>query len=184
MAFHCMMWSNNPLNWRFIALEVKLDSLDIRIVEALQRDASLTNAELADRVHSTPSTCLRRVQRLVDAGVLSRSVFLADASKLGRGLKVVITVTTKDHRRADRDVFAKSIACEPAISLAYGVTGGVDAVLIGNFRDLAEYQDTCDRLFDNVESIVRYTTHFITETYKDEPAVPCDAVDPSVGDRA
>ena len=160
-----------------------MDSLDVRIVEALQRDASLTNAELADRVHSTPSTCLRRVQRLVESGVLSRSVFLADASKLGRGLKVVITVTTKDHRRADRDVFAKSIAREPAISFGYGVTGDVDAVLIGNFRDLTEYQDTCDRLFDNVESIVRYTTHFITETYKDEPSVPCDAVDPSVRDR-
>ena len=122
-----------------------LDALDIRIVEVLQRDASLTNAELADRVHSTPSTCL--------------------------------TVTTRDHRRADREVFARSIAREPAISFAYGVTGDIDAVLIGNFRDLAEYQDICDRLFDTVESIVRYTTHFITETYKDDPAVPCDAVD-------
>ena len=160
-----------------MALEMDLDALDIRIVEVLQRDASLTNAELADRVHSTPSTCLRRVQRLVGSGVLPRNVFLADASKLGRGLKAVITVTTRDHRRADREVFARSIAREPAISFAYGVTGDIDAVLIGNFRDLAEYQDICDRLFDTVESIVRYTTHFITETYKDDPAVPCDAVD-------
>ena len=59
---------------------------------------------------------------------------------------------------------------------AYGVTGELDAVLIGNFKDMVEYQDTCDRLFDGVEGIVRYTTHFVAETYKAHPSVPCDAI--------
>lgn len=153
-----------------------MDLLNIRIVEALQRRGDMTHAELADAVSSTASTCLRRVRELEKLGILTENIYLADAAKLGRGLKAIITATTKDHTRADRETLAKCIQAEPAIAYAYGVTGELDAVLIGNFRDMVEYQEVCDRLFDGVESVVRYTTHFISETYKDQSAIPCDAV--------
>ena len=152
-----------------------MDALDIRIVETLQRRGDITHAELAERVGSTASTCLRRVRALRKEGVLRDNVYLADAAKLGRGLKAIITVTTKDHTRADREAFAATLRKERSVTYAYGVTGELDAVLIGNFRDMVEYQDTCDRLFDGMESIVRYTTHFVAETYKADPSVPCDA---------
>lgn len=153
-----------------------MDTLDIRIVEALQKRADITHAKLADLVGSTASTCLRRVRDLQESGILTENIYLADAARLGRGLKAVITVTTTDHTRADREKLAKCIQAEPAIAYAYGVTGELDAVLIGNFRNMLEYQEICDRLFDGVESVVRYTTHFISETYKDVPAIPCDAI--------
>ena len=153
-----------------------MDELDVRIVEALQARGDMTHAELADRVGSTASTCLRRTRDLRKSGVLTDNIFLADAAKLGRGLSAVITVSTKDHTRSDREKFAACIQSEASIAYAYGVTGEVDAILIGNFRDMVEYQQVCDRLFDGVESIVRYTTHFITENYKSEPSIPCDAV--------
>lgn len=154
-----------------------MDRLNTRIIEALQRRGNMTNAELAEEVNSTPSTCLRRVQALQRSGILTRNIFLADAAKLGRGLKAIITATTKDHTRLDREAFARRVRSEAAITYAYGVTGDVDAILIGNFQNMVEYQETCDRLFDGDESIVRYTTHFISETYKDDPAIPCDAFD-------
>ncbi|MEM9107974.1 MAG: Lrp/AsnC family transcriptional regulator [Pseudomonadota bacterium] len=153
-----------------------MDALDIRIVDALQRRGDLTHADLAEEVHSTPSTCLRRVRHLRETGVLRENVFLADPARLGRPIKAVITATTKDHTRADRERLAACIRSEPSIGYAYGVTGELDAVLIGNFRDMVEYQEVCDRLFDGVDSIVRYTTHFISETYKAEPAIPVDAI--------
>lgn len=153
-----------------------MDALDIRIIEALQKRGDMTHAELAEAVGSTASTCLRRVRDLCKTGVLTDNIFLADAARLGRGLKAVITASTKDHTRSDREKLASCIQMEPSISYAYGVTGELDAVLIGNFRDMVEYQQVCDRLFDGVESVVRYTTHFIAETYKSEPAIPCDAV--------
>lgn len=152
-----------------------MDALDIRIVEALQRRGDLTHGELADQVGSTPSTCLRRVRHLRKTGVLTASVFLADAARLGRPIQAVITATTKDHTRADREKLAACIRSEPSIAYAYGVTGEVDAVLIGNFRDMTEYQEVCDRLFDGVEGIVRYTTHFISEIYKSESAISADS---------
>lgn len=160
-----------------------MDALDIRIMEALQKRGDMTHAELAGAVGSTASTCLRRVRDLRKSGILTRSIYLANAAKLGRGLKAIITATTKDHARADREKLAKSIGAEPAIAYAYGVTGELDAILIGNFKDMVEYQQVCDRLFDGVESVVRYTTHFISETYKDEPAIPCDVARVPSADR-
>ncbi|MCF6302157.1 MAG: Lrp/AsnC family transcriptional regulator [Devosiaceae bacterium] len=160
-----------------------MDALDIRIVEALQDRGDMTHAALADAVGSTASTCLRRLRGLRKSGILTRNIYLADAARLGRGLRAIITAATKDHTRADREILAKCIRAEPAIAYAYGVTGELDAILIGNFRDMVEYQEVCDRLFDGVESVVRYTTHFISETYKDEPAIPCDALRDHSADR-
>lgn len=153
-----------------------MDSLDLRIVDALQQQGNLTNTELAEKVGSTASTCLRRVSDLKRSKVLSDNVYLVDAAKLGRGLMAIITVTTREHPKSERTKFASKLRKESAITYAYGVTGDVDAVLIGNFRDMVEYQELCDRLFDRVNSIVRYTTHFVSEIYKDHPRIPSDAI--------
>ncbi|MEM8970768.1 MAG: Lrp/AsnC family transcriptional regulator [Pseudomonadota bacterium] len=153
-----------------------MDQLDIRILEALQRKADLTNAELAEIVGSTTSTCLRRVDRLRHAGVIARTVAIADNAKIGRGLKAIILVTTRDQPRSEREKFAARIRVEPAITQAYGVTGEADAVLVGNFRSMEEYQSFCDRFFDDEASVVRYTTHLVAETYKNDTFIPCDGV--------
>jgi len=154
----------------------KLDALDKRIVEILQSDGDITHTALAERVGSTASTCLRRVTKLQDAGVFKGSVYLADAAMLGRGLQAVITVTTKDQPRPEREKFAAQLVAEPAVRFAYGVTGELDAVIVANFHDMPEYQAMCDRLFDQLESVVRYTTHFVSETYKERLSIPCDAL--------
>ncbi|SFU21373.1 Lrp/AsnC family transcriptional regulator [Sedimentitalea nanhaiensis] len=148
-----------------------MDALDLRIVAALQADGSLTKAELAEAVGSTPSTCLRRVAELRRSGVLINCVYLADPAKLGRGIRAIITVTTRNHTKDLRTSFSSRISEEPAITQAYGVTGELDAVLIGHFTDMEEYQGLCDRLFDSDQDVVRYTTLFAVETYKETTAV-------------
>lgn len=153
-----------------------MDALDVRIIEALQQRGDLTHAELADAVGSTPSTCLRRKRDLRASGMLGASVFLTDPARLGRGLKAIVTATMKDHRRVGREALANRIRAEPAIAYAYGVTGDLDVILLGNFRDMVEYQEVCDRLFDSVDGVAKYTTHFVSETYKENPIVPCDVV--------
>ncbi|MGX0877887.1 Lrp/AsnC family leucine-responsive transcriptional regulator [Roseovarius sp. MBR-154] len=149
-----------------------MDDLDLRIITALQTDGTLTKAKLAEAVGSTPSTCLRRVADLLRSGVLTGCVYLADPSKLGRGIRAIITVTTRDHTKDRRTGFAARISKEAAITEAYGVTGDLDAVLIGHFTDMEEYQALCDRLFDSDLEVVRYTTLFAVETYKETTAIP------------
>lgn len=148
-----------------------MDELDFRIVAALQADGTLTKAELAEAVGSTPSTCLRRVAELRRTGVLTGCVYLADPGKLGRGIRAIIVVTTRNHTKDTRTTFASRVSGEVAITQAYGVTGDLDAVLIGHFRDMEEYQALCDRLFDSDPDVVRYTTLFAVETYKDTTAI-------------
>lgn len=153
-----------------------LDELDKRIIEILQEEGDITHAALAERANSTASTCLRRTARLRELGVLTGSIYLADAAKLGRGLQAVITVTTKEQPRREREIFAEKLNAEPAVRFAYGVTGELDAVIIAHFRDMNEYQTMCDRLFDSLDSVVRYTTHFVAETYKQRWSISCDAL--------
>lgn len=153
-----------------------MDRLDVRILDALQQDGSLTQAQLAERVGSSPSTSLRRAQRLKKSGYLNRCVYLADARKLERGLRTIITVVTSSPGGKTLESFVKKISKEPAIDLAYGTTGEVDAVLLASFADMQEYRAVCDRLLDDDPHVVRYTTLFAVDRYKECSAVPTDAL--------
>lgn len=151
-----------------------MDALDRRIVAALQQDGDLTQAALAERVGSTPSTCLRRVQRLKEMGVLTKRVYLASPKRLGRGLKAFILVVTKGHGGAGMPALAARVREEPAIAMAHGASGEIDAVLVGNFTDMEEYRETCRRILDTDPTVERYSAYFVIETYKDDTAVPAD----------
>lgn len=151
-----------------------LDGLDHRILSALQQDGDLTQAELADRVGSTPSTCLRRVQRLKATGYLTGRVYLASPKKLGRGLKAFILVVTKGHGGASLPELATRVQQEPAIGLAYGASGETDVILVGNFIDMEEYRETCRRLLDTDPKVERYSAYFVIETFKEQTSIPTD----------
>lgn len=151
-----------------------MDALDIRIIDLLQKDAGLTQSEIADRVSSTPSTCLRRVQRLREAGYLTRCIYVADPKRLGRGIKAFISITTKDFGLHDFNAFINRLLQEPSIDVAYGTTGDVDAIVEGNFASLEEYGDMCARLFDSDPDVVRYTTHFAVQAFNRKRAISTD----------
>lgn len=168
------MWSKSSKMWRIIASD--MDALDLRIVEALQHQGDLTHSELAERVNSTPSTCLRRVRQLKKSGVLVANIYLVSAARVGRPIHAIVTVTTKDHKRDGRQKMASCVLSEPSIAYAHEVTGDLDVILICNFKDIEEYQEVCDRLVDQVEDIVRLSTHFVSNTYKTETAMPLDVI--------
>jgi DNA-binding Lrp family transcriptional regulator len=79
---------------------MKLDTIDLRILAELQTDGSLSNVELARRVHLSPSPCLARVKALEKAGVIARYVALANASALGLGLNVFINISLSPRPRS------------------------------------------------------------------------------------
>lgn len=151
-----------------------MGKLDIQILDALQQHGSITQAQLAERVNSTQSTCLRRVKQLKDSGHLARCVFLADPGKLERGLKAIISVVTKGHGRKKTPAFIRMIEQEAAINMAFDTTGEIDAVLMGNFASMEEYRSVCHRLFDGDPQVERYTTTFVTGTYKNTTAIATD----------
>ncbi|TYO99065.1 AsnC family transcriptional regulator [Geothermobacter ehrlichii] len=149
-----------------------MDAIDRRIVEVLQHNADLTNAELADRVNLSPSSCLRRVKRLKQKGVLLKTVALADPDRLGRGLTAIVEVTLERHGAEAQRQFLDLLAKEPAVTQVYSVTGETDVLLVIHLVDMKEYQAICNRLFNHDPNVVKFRTLFAMERIKFETAIP------------
>ncbi len=127
--------------------KIELDDLDKRILEALQDDAGLSNLELAARVHATAPTCLRRVKRLTDTGVIERRVALLDPHRLGPTLSAIVEITL-DHQGAEKqEAFEALVADESAILQCYRVSPGPDFVLVVQVADMPAYHALAHRVF-------------------------------------
>ncbi|MGX9217020.1 MULTISPECIES: Lrp/AsnC family transcriptional regulator [Massilia] len=140
-----------------------LDELDRRILNTLQADASHTNAELAELVHVSPPTCLRRVKQLTDSGVIERQVAIVDPAKVGARLSAIVEITL-DVQAAERmDEFEALVAQDAAVLQCYRVSPGPDFVLIVQVADMPAYHALAHRLFTahaNVRNVKAYfSTH-------------------------
>jgi Lrp/AsnC family transcriptional regulator, leucine-responsive regulatory protein len=126
---------------------VSLDELDRRILQQLQVDASLTNHALAARVHVSPPTCLRRVKRLTDSGIIARQVAILAPDKVGAGLSAIVEITL-DHQADEKQrEFEALVAAEAAVQQCYRVSPGPDFVLVIQVADMAAYHALAHRLF-------------------------------------
>jgi len=108
---------------------VPLDSIDRRILSILQTDSSLTNVELARRVHLSPSPCLARVKALETAGVIRGYVALADPLQLGLSLNVFIQVSLEKQVETELDRFQNAMADCPEVMECYLMSGDADYLL-------------------------------------------------------
>jgi len=128
-------------------LVVTLDELDRRILNALQADASVTNIELADLVHASPPTCLRRVKRLVDTGVIERQVALVAPQMVGPALTAIVEVTL-DHQAVEKlTEFESLVAADASVLQCYRVSPGPDFILVAQVADMPAYHALAHRLF-------------------------------------
>ncbi len=149
----------------------ELDELDKRILQQLQKDAALTNHELALRVHASAPTCLRRVKRLTDEGIISRQVALLDASKLGAGLTAIVEITL-DHQATEKLVeFEQLVAQEGTVQQCYRVSQGPDFVLVIQVADMAAYHALAHRLFATHANVRNVRSFFSILRSKFETAI-------------
>jgi Lrp/AsnC family transcriptional regulator, leucine-responsive regulatory protein len=131
--------------------EEVLDALDIALLSQLQEDASLTNQDLAARVHVSPPTCLRRVKRLVEAGFIERQVALLSRDRLvqvaGAGLEVVVEITLDRQDNGAMEAFEAKVVADPAVQQCYRVSPGPDFILVVQAPDMPGYLALAQRLF-------------------------------------
>lgn len=125
----------------------ELDELDRRILTVLQENAALTNIELAAIVHASPPTCLRRVKRMQESGVIERQVALVAPQKVGPALTSIVEITL-DHQATEKlEAFEALVALEPAVLQCYRVSPGPDFVLVVQVADMPAYHALAHRLF-------------------------------------
>jgi len=118
---------------------IELDDLDRRILRVLQEDNKLSFAELAERAGSSPASCLRRVRRLREQGVIQADVCLLDPGVTGASLEIVVTVELERERLDLVDQFKRDMRAAEEVRQCYMVTGEADFVLIVNVRDIAAF---------------------------------------------
>ncbi len=148
-----------------------LDATDLRILDQLQRDSSLTNHALAAHVHVSPATCLRRVRKLIDAGVIERQVAILSTEHLGAGLTAIVEVTLDSQSAEHMLAFENRTAAAAEVQQCYRVSSGPDFVLILQVADMAAYQALAHRLFAGDANVRNVRTFFSVKRSKFSPAI-------------
>lgn len=155
---------------------IDLDAIDARILEALQTDCAISNQELAETVHTSPATCLRRVKRLVDAGVIERRIAILAPDRAGGGLAAGLTAiveVTLDRQPVElQSTFEDRAIADPGVQQIYRVSSGPDFVLVVRVDDMAGYQALAQRLFTSDANVRNVRTYFSVKRGKFEPRVP------------
>ena len=158
----------------FIAMvepTILLDEIDRRILNALQVDATQNNSELALAVHVSPPTCLRRVKRLTESGVIARQVALLAPELVGARLTALVEITL-DVQAAERmDAFEQHVAAEAAVLQCYRVSPGPDFVLVVQVADMPAYHALAHRLFAAQTNVRNVKTYFSTFRSKFETRI-------------
>jgi len=154
---------------------IEIDAADLRILEQLQNDASLSNLDLAAATHTSAATCLRRVKRLVAAGVIERRVALLSPHKLGAGL-TAITEITLDRQGAEHlaDFEARAVA-RAEVQQCYRVSPGPDLLLVLQVSDMAAYHALVQTLFTQDANVRNVKTFFSVHRAKFHTRVPLPA---------
>ena len=148
-----------------------LDELDKRILLQIQQNSALTNHELAARVHASPPTCLRRVKRLVDEGVIARQVALLAPEKLGPSLTAIVEITLDVQTTEHMQAFEALVAEEISVQQCYRVSPGPDFVLIIQVADMPAYHALAHRLFATQSNIRNVRSFFSINRSKFETQI-------------
>jgi DNA-binding Lrp family transcriptional regulator len=143
-----------------------VDRLDRAIIAQLQRDARLTNTELADRVGLTPSPCLRRVRRLEEAGVITGYHARVDPAAVGRSFEVVVFIdlAVQDQKAVER--FEEWVGTVDEIVRVRRMFGLPDYVLDVAVPDLAAYESLLTGTLLAAPGVGKLTSHFTMKTIK------------------
>ena len=150
-----------------------LDLIDRKIVAELMRDATLPVAQIADKAGLSQTPCWKRIQKLEASGVLTGRVALANPTKLGFGLTVIVGIEAPDHSAAWRDAFAAATDSIPEIMEVYRMAGEMDYLLRIAAPDMPSFDLLYKRLTDAVP-IKNLTSHFAMERMKFTTAYPLD----------
>lgn len=116
-----------------------LDQTDLAILRLLQEDARLTQAQLAQRLHLSQTSCWRRVRQLEDSGVIARRVALVDPGAVGLTVSVIASVSLTEHSDEARASFERLVADRPEVVECYSMTGDRDYMLRVVVEDVAAY---------------------------------------------
>lgn len=170
----------NRVNFGFIYIEIMesitLDKVDLQLLDLLQHDAGQSNQQLAALVHVSPPTCLRRIKRLHDSGLIERQVAIVQPDQLaalqGHGLACIVEVTLDRQGAEHLDAFETVAVADDCVQQCWRVSPGPDFVLVVHTRDMPGYLALSQRLFTGVANVRNVRAFFATHRAKFTTKVP------------
>ena len=155
----------------FYPIGAKMDAIDRKILAVLQKDASLSVAEIGNRVGLSSTPCWKRIQRLEADGVIQRRVAIVDQDRLGLGVTVFVSVETGDHSEEWLKRFADVVSGLPEVMEFYRMAGDVDYMLRVVVPDIPGYDAFYKRLIATVP-LKNVTSRFAMEKIKSTTELP------------
>ena len=151
---------------------MKLDSVDLKILDALQRDGSLSNVELARRVHLSPSPCLARVKALEAAKVIDCYVAIASAAALGLGLSVFISISLRSQNKEALGEFERRIIEHDEVMECYLMTGDSDYLIRVAVADIGALERFILEQLTPIPGIEKIRSSFALKQVRYKTALP------------
>lgn len=168
------------MNFGFIYIEIMesitLDKVDLQLLDLLQHDAGQSNQQLAALVHVSPPTCLRRIKRLHDSGLIERQVAIVQPDQLaalqGHGLACIVEVTLDRQGTEHLDAIETVAVADDCVQQCWRVSPGPDFVLVVHTRDMPSYLALSQRLFTGDANVRNVKAFFATRRAKFGTKVP------------
>jgi Lrp/AsnC family transcriptional regulator of ectoine degradation len=151
---------------------MKLDPIDLKILEAIQRDGRITKLALAEKVGLSATPCWTRLRKLEKVGLVAGYHARLNLRSVAPIATVMMEVTLGAHRQADFDRFERAVRGIPEVVACWALGGGVDYLLKVLTRDIDAYQRLVDSLLEQEIGIARYFTYIVTRAVKEEESLP------------
>jgi Lrp/AsnC family transcriptional regulator, leucine-responsive regulatory protein len=153
-------------------MKVKLDPTDRKILEILQANSNITNAQLAQEIGLSPAPTLERVKKLENSGVIKSYHAVVDMAQIGLGVCTFVTASLKGHNKENINKFIKEIKNIPEVIECHHVTGQADFILKVVASDIPAYQTLMLEKLSNIEVVDNLHSTIILSTFKDSKSVP------------
>ena len=155
---------------------ITLDQVDLQLLALLQADASQSTQALAEQVHVSPPTCLRRVKRMHEVGLIERQVALLQPDRLaavqGHGLACIVEVSLDRQDAQSLDAFEARAVEHPSVQQCWRVSPGPDFILVAHTRDMPGYLALSQQLFTGDANVRNVKAFFSTKRAKFSTAIP------------
>ncbi|OSQ40709.1 Lrp/AsnC family transcriptional regulator [Thalassospira mesophila] len=151
---------------------IDVSPADVKILNALQKDASISNVALAEIVGMSPSPCLRRVKQLEASGMIRKTVALLDRKKAGLGVLATVQVRLQRHTEAGAEDFGRAMNDLPEILSCWAMTGRQDFLLMALAHDIESFGDFITHKLLSMPNVRDVQSSLVLKEYKNETAIP------------
>ena len=148
-----------------------MDNIDIKILECLQENASLSSAEVAEKINLSKTPCWRRIQMLEKSGIIKKRVALLNREKLNRSVDVFVSIRTNQHNAKWFQAFSRVVKEFPEVVEFYRMSGDVDYLMRVVVVDMKAYDTFYQRLIEKID-IDTVSSNFAMEQLKYTTSIP------------